>query len=128
MPVQEADIFCRYLDLLENSGVGVFFQDEDEIGQGRPGFDPCALFAMVLFAFADNGGSLRDMERRCMFDCRYNYLARGDEGKIEITKLGNITFTNLGNGFMMKPERRAESNEPIARARTQGHQKHGNQA
>ena len=51
-----------------------------------------------------------------------------DEGKIEITKLGNITFTNLGNGFMMKPERRAESNEPIARARTQGHQKHGNQA
>ena len=77
MPVQEADIFCRYLDLLENSGVGVFFQDEDEIGQGRPGFDPCALFAMVLFAFADNGGSLRDMERRCMFDCRYNYLARG---------------------------------------------------
>ena len=30
------------------------------------------------------------------------------------THLGNIIFTNLGNGFMMKAERRAESNEPIA--------------
>ena len=64
----------------------------------------------------------KEREKRCRI------AAPSDEGKIEITKLGNITFTNLGNGFMMKPERRAESNEPIARARTQGHQKHGNQA
>lgn len=77
MPLKEADVFGRYLDLLEDSGVGVFFQGDGEIGPGRPSFDPCRLFAMVLFAFADNGGSLRDMERRCMFDCRYNFLAGG---------------------------------------------------
>ena len=51
-------------------------------------------------------------------------FALNDKGKIKITSSGNITFTNLGNGFMIKPERRASRYEPIARARTEGPKKH----
>lgn len=92
MPEQEASIFDGFLTLLEDSGVGKFFQDEGKGNVGRPGFDPCRLFALTLFAFADNGGSLRDIEARCKFDCRYNFLAGGtpDHATISVFMNGRI--------------------------------------
>lgn len=77
LPEEEATVLVRFLDLLAGSGVFDLMSSEPDSGIGRPGFDPCRLLAMVLFAFADNGGTLRDMEARCKYDCRYNFLAGG---------------------------------------------------
>ena len=77
MPEEEAAILTRFYSLLDASGIPELLHSYQGKEMGRPGFDPCRLLAMILFAFADNGGSLRDRERRCMFDCRYNLLAGG---------------------------------------------------
>lgn len=71
-----------FLSLLDDSGIAKFFENSKVrrpwLG-GRPGYNACHLYSVILFAFSKNMFSLREMEERCAYDLRYNYLSHGEK-------------------------------------------------
>ena len=65
----------RFLVFLEKSGVEKFVPKEEgkPLG-GRPGFNQYDMLATIIYAFAFNGGTLRDIASSCKFDIRFAYL------------------------------------------------------
>ena len=65
-----------FLEILEKSKVGEIIQESYKKTKpiGRKSYDPCKLFASLLYSFAMHRGSLRDMEEFCKYDLRMWYL------------------------------------------------------
>ena len=77
LDVKERDRLDRFLLLLSNSGVSKFFQTKEpyELEKGgRPSYNPYDMFATILYGFAFNSSTLRELETACKYDLRYFYL------------------------------------------------------
>lgn len=64
----------RFLAFLEDSGVGAIIEKEirnNSAAGGRPNRNYYRLFAVILYGFAFDRYSLRDIESACRFDLRY---------------------------------------------------------
>lgn len=64
----------RFLTFLEDSGVGTIIEKEirnNSAEGGRPNCNYYRLFAVILYGFAFDRYSLRDIESACRFDLRY---------------------------------------------------------
>ena len=75
--VQEQEKLDKYLLFLERSGVSEVLNSvhkKDYFSKGRPIYNPCHLFATILYGFAFGKGTLREIESSCRFDLRYIYL------------------------------------------------------
>lgn len=67
----------KFMNLLENSGVGKIIESvklNKEKCKGRLGYNPYNLFAAICYCFANFDGTLRDIEDKCSFDVRVNYI------------------------------------------------------
>ena len=83
--VEQSQKIDKFLSLLSKSGVCDFIKDiqkqknkNDEIG-GRPSFNPYNMLATVLYNFAFEKGTLRDIEDRCKNDLRCIYMLQGEQ-------------------------------------------------
>ena len=76
LDVKERDRLDRFLLLLDNSEVKKFFQIKEpfELKGGRPSYIPYDMFATILYGFAFNSSTLRELETACKYDLRYFYL------------------------------------------------------
>ena len=77
LKVKEKKKMLKFLNLLDNSGVGEiitkYIKNNTSSG-GRPGYDYYRLFATVIYGFAFGRFTLRDLEDACKYDLRYIYL------------------------------------------------------
>ena len=83
--VEQSQKIDKFLSLLSKSGVCDFIKDirkqknkNDEIG-GRPSFNPYNMLATVLYNFAFEKGTLRDIEDKCKNDLRCIYMLQGEQ-------------------------------------------------
>lgn len=83
--VEQSQKIDKFLSLLSKSGVCDFIKDiqkqknkNDEIG-GRPSFNPYNMLATVLYNFAFEKGTLRDIEDKCKNDLRCIYILQGEQ-------------------------------------------------
>lgn len=70
----------KFMNLLENSGVGSIIESvkfKNEKCKGRLSYNPYNLFAAIIYCFANFNGTLRDIEDKCIFDIRVNYIMEG---------------------------------------------------
>lgn len=74
LEVKEQQKISRFLQFLEDSGVGVviskYVQNETQKG-GRPNCNYYRLFAVICYGFAFDRCTLREIESACKFDFRY---------------------------------------------------------
>ena len=71
----------KFMLFLENSGVGKIIENvkyKDNKCKGREGYNPYNLFAMIVYCFAKFKATLRDIEDKCIFDIRVNYIMDGN--------------------------------------------------
>ena len=77
LDVKEREKMDKFLALLDGSGVGgiigKYIKSNTPSG-GRPGYNYYRLFATILYGFAFDRYTLRELEEACMFDLRYMYL------------------------------------------------------
>lgn len=66
----------KLLELLEDSGVWKFFEPESKVDNsiGRPGYDACSIFAVILMGFALRKESLREIRSACENDLRFRFI------------------------------------------------------
>lgn len=83
--VEQSQKIDKFLSLLSKSGVCDLIKDiqkhknkNDEIG-GRPSFNPYNMLATVLYNFAFEKGTLRDIEDKCKNDLRCIYMLQGEQ-------------------------------------------------
>lgn len=92
--LKEFEKIDKFLEILEKSGVGNIIASVklvDKNCKGRKGYNPYNLFAAIIYSFAKFKASLRDIEDKCIFDIRIQYIM---EGKIpDHSTIGN--FINL---------------------------------
>ena len=75
LDVKEEEKLYRFLLLLENSGVSKFFPNKDGYARkGRLHYSYYDMFATILYGFAFDSPTLRDLEESCKYDLRYFYL------------------------------------------------------
>ena len=95
--VKEEEKIFKFLELLEKSGVSKFIKERDEITLrkgGRPAYNECNLFATILYGFAFNRCTLRDLEEGCKFDLRYMYIMERETPSF-------MTFDNFINEIIL---------------------------
>ena len=77
LKVKQKELLNRFLSMLEKSGVGNLIQkyvkNDTEVG-GRPNCNYHRLFASILYGFAFDRFTLRDLEDAFQYDLRYIYL------------------------------------------------------
>ncbi len=77
LKVKQKELLNKYLVMLEKSGVGEIIQkyvkNDTKLG-GRPNCNYYRLFAAILYGFAFDRYTLRDLEDVFQFDLRYIYL------------------------------------------------------
>ncbi len=79
--LKEFEKIDKFLEILEKSGVEKiisYVKHKDKKCKGRNGYNPYNLFATIIYCFAKFKGSLRDIEEKCKFDIRVNYLMEGN--------------------------------------------------
>ena len=79
-PIQEEEKtkIDGIIALLEESGVAeILCNDAKENNTGRPEYDPCMLFAVIILGFALGKASLREIESYCRNDIRFIYINDG---------------------------------------------------
>lgn len=67
----------RFLQFLEKSNIANIIKkyiNHDHVKGGRPGYNYYRLFATILYGFAFDSYTLRDLEEACRYDLRYIYL------------------------------------------------------
>ena len=77
LDVKEREKMDKFLALLDGSGVGGIIDryiKSNTPSGGRPGYNYYRLFATILYGFAFDRYTLRELEEACMFDLRYMYL------------------------------------------------------
>lgn len=78
---KEFEKIDKFMDFLENSGVGKIIENvkyKNNECKGRNGYEPYNLFAMIVYCFAKFKATLRDIEDKCIFDIRVNYIMEGN--------------------------------------------------
>ena len=78
--IEEYQKIDKFFQILEKSGVGEIIKSVNlNINQckGRNGYNPFNMFAAIIFCFAFFESSLRDIEDKCNFDFRLNYIMEG---------------------------------------------------
>lgn len=82
---KEREKMDRFLYILEKSDVSKLFTNNcfDSRG-GRPAYSDYDLFATILYGFAFNKPTLRDLEDACKYDLRYIYLMQQSRPKHSI--------------------------------------------
>ena len=87
---QSKKIDC-FLALLDKSGVCDLLKDvikKDDINKGgRPSYNPYNMLAVIIYNFAFNKFSLRDIEDTCRNDLRCIYILQGE----------NPSYKSIGN-------------------------------
>ena len=71
---KETEKLDRFLAFLEDSGVGRIISESSKgtrFGSGRPACNCCRLFAAILYGFAFDKYTLRQIEEAVTFDIRY---------------------------------------------------------
>ena len=77
-PVRQLEKINEFLSVLETSGVAEIIKKViNPKDYGRPGLDPYAMFATIIYGFAVGVATLRDLESSCIFDIRFQYLMNG---------------------------------------------------
>ncbi len=79
--LKEYEKIDKLLEILEKSGVGKiinYVKLKDKKCKGRNGYNPYNIFATIIYCFAKFKGSLRDIEDKCKFDIRINYIMEGN--------------------------------------------------
>ena len=79
--IVEFEKIDKFLTFLENSGVGKIIENvkyKNNKCKGREGYNPYNLFAMIVYCFAKFKATLRDIEDKCIFDTRVNYIMEGN--------------------------------------------------
>ena len=88
LKVKQKELLNRFLLMLENSGVGDLIQkyvkNDTELG-GRPNCNYHRLFASILYGFAFDRFTLRDLEDAFEYDLRYIYLM--DSVQVDFTTI-----------------------------------------
>lgn len=77
---KEFEKIDKFMKFLENSGVGKIIENvkhKNNECKGRDGYNPYNLFAMIIYCFAKFKATLRDIEDKCIFDIRVNYIMEG---------------------------------------------------
>ena len=80
--VEETEKIDRFLQLLDKSGVcdllkKLVIHDEENKG-GRPGYNIYNMFAAIIYSFAFNKASLRNIEDLCNYDLRVIYIMENE--------------------------------------------------
>ena len=76
--VKEVEKIDALLALLDRSGVEKYLKIKSEWEEfGRPEFNPCTMFATIIYGFAMDRSTLRDLESSCRNDVRFMYLMNG---------------------------------------------------
>lgn len=87
----------RFLELLEKSGVCDFLKsitDKELEKGGRPSYNQYNLLALVLYCFAFDKLSLRDIEEACFFDLRVIYIMNNEFPT-------HMTISNFINNYIV---------------------------
>ena len=75
--VKEEEKILKFLKFLEESNVGNiisrYINNNNNLG-GRPNVNYYNLFAVIIYGFAFNRDTLRDLEDACLYDLRYIYI------------------------------------------------------
>ena len=75
-------VFTNYLRLLEKSGVCDLLKTKivhDDLNKGgRPSFNVYNMLAAIIYSFAFNKASLRNIEDMCMYDLRVIYIMENE--------------------------------------------------
>lgn len=77
LDVKETQLFERFLQYLEDSGVGAVIEKHvknDTNSGGRPNVNYYNLFAVILYGFANGNATLRDLADACGHDIRYIWI------------------------------------------------------
>lgn len=101
LEVKEQDKIDRFLSFLEHSGVGAVIEKEVRNATSRGGRPNCNyhhLFAAIVYGFAFDRYSLRDIEDACRFDLRYIYI-------MEQTKVDHTTVCRFMNKVVVPHEK-----------------------
>ena len=70
IPEGERDKLIKYLEFLDESGVGeiIHLEVAKEYNKGgRPTYNPYRLFAAIIYAFSKHSGSLRKIEESILY-------------------------------------------------------------
>lgn len=79
-PKKQIEKIDQWLAILDQSGVAeIIDRTSKDLGFGRPGLDPYAMFATIVFGFAFGAESLRNLESSCKNDIRFMYLMNGEQ-------------------------------------------------
>lgn len=84
LDLEEREKLDKFLLILDKSGVSKFFSHRDihDLDKGgRPHYSYYDLFATILYGFAFNSPTLRQLETSCKYDLRYFYLMEQDRPK-----------------------------------------------
>lgn len=75
LDIKEREKIDRFLYILEKSNVAELFNNNCCTSKGgRPAYSDYDLFATVLYGFAFNNPTLRNLEDACKYDLRYIYM------------------------------------------------------
>lgn len=75
LDIKEREKIDRFLYILEKSNVAELFSNNCYTSKGgRPAYSDYDLFATVLYGFAFNNPTLRNLEDACKYDLRYIYM------------------------------------------------------
>lgn len=91
LDVKEREKIDRFLQFLESSGVGSIisnYVNNRSSKGGRPNCNYYRLFATVLFGFAFDNYTLREIESACKFDLRYITLM--EQTKVDYTTISKF--------------------------------------
>lgn len=94
---EKAEEMDFYLRFLEDSGIRNILErswNSRGFKGGRPPYEPCNMFATLLYGFCFDSGSLRDLEDKCRYDLRYRYLMDQEEPSY-------VTFSNFINSYIL---------------------------
>lgn len=98
IPEGEKNKMIKYLEFLDESGVGDIIHDEiakDYSKGGRTPYDPYRLFAAIIYAFSKHSGSLRKIEESISFDIRFMFLLNNN-------KPSHVTISKFLNNVVVK--------------------------
>lgn len=104
IPEGERDKLIKYLEFLDESGVGeiIHLEVAKEYNKGgRPTYNPYRLFAAIIYAFSKHSGSLRKIEESILFDIRFKYLMNNETPSyVTISKfLNNVVVKHYNDIF-----------------------------
>ena len=100
--IEEREKLDKFLDILDESGVGKIIEKElnnSNETRGRKPFNPYKLFAAIIYGFSKHSGSLRKIEESINFDLRFIYL-------MEEAHPSYVTISKFLNNIVVKNQRK----------------------